>query len=66
MDNNKQALGSNTDHRRAFSRRDFLANTALIGAGLAVGPLSWAAPSGITLRKSTTAAIKGLVGEKVK
>jgi aryl-alcohol dehydrogenase-like predicted oxidoreductase len=45
MDNNKQATGSNTKHRRALSRRDFLAYTALIGAGLAVGPLSWAASS---------------------
>ena len=30
---------------RALSRRDFLASTALIGAGLAVGPLSLAASS---------------------
>ena len=30
---------------RALSRRDFLASTALIGAGLAVGPLSWSASS---------------------
>src|SRR5438046_7108858 len=30
---------------RAISRRDFLAGTASIGAGLAVGPLSWAASS---------------------
>ena len=41
---NKQTTGSNTEHRRAVSRRDFLANT-LIGAGLAVAPLSWAASS---------------------
>ena len=45
MEKNKQATGSNTQDRRALSRRDFLANTALIGAGLAVGPLSWAASS---------------------
>jgi aryl-alcohol dehydrogenase-like predicted oxidoreductase len=37
--------GSNTPDRRALSRRDFLANTALIGAGLALGSLSWAASS---------------------
>ena len=37
MKKNKQATGSNTQDRRALSRRDFLANTALIGAGLAVG-----------------------------
>ena len=45
MKKNKQATGSNTHDRRALSRRDFLANTALVGAGLAVGPLSWAASS---------------------
>ena len=45
MKKNMQATGSNTHDRRALSRRDFLANTALIGAGLAVGPLSWAASS---------------------
>ena len=39
MKKNKQTTGSNTQDRRALSRRDFLANTALIGAGLAVGPL---------------------------
>lgn len=41
---------------RALTRRDFLANTALIGAGLAVGPLSWAAssnePKGINKMKT--------------
>ena len=45
MKTNKQASGSNTRDPRSLSRRDFLANTALIGAGLAVGPLSWAASS---------------------
>ena len=45
MRTNKQASGSNTRDPRALSRRDFLANTAVIGAGLAVGPLSWAASS---------------------
>ena len=45
MKTNKQASGSNTRDPRALSRRDFLASTALIAAGLAVGPLSWAASS---------------------
>jgi aryl-alcohol dehydrogenase-like predicted oxidoreductase len=45
MKTNKQATGSNTRDPRFISRRDFLANTALIGAGLAVGPLSWATSS---------------------
>jgi Aldo/keto reductase family len=45
MKKNKQATGSNTRDRRALSRSDFLANTALLGAGLAVGPSLWAASS---------------------
>lgn len=35
----KPATGSNTNDRRTLSRRAFLANSALIGAGVAVGPL---------------------------
>ncbi len=45
MEKNKQTTGSNTQDRRALSRRDFLAGAALIGAGLAVGPLLGAASS---------------------
>jgi aryl-alcohol dehydrogenase-like predicted oxidoreductase len=46
MKTNKQATGCNTrDPRRALSRRAFLAQAAVIGAGFAVGPLSWAASS---------------------
>jgi aryl-alcohol dehydrogenase-like predicted oxidoreductase len=45
MGKNKQATGSNPQDRRALSRRDFVANAALIGAGLAVGSLSLAACS---------------------
>lgn len=45
MKMNKQATGSNPQERRPFSRREFLGNAALIGAGLAVGPMSWAASS---------------------
>jgi aryl-alcohol dehydrogenase-like predicted oxidoreductase len=45
MKTNKQPSGSNTRDRRALSRRDFLGKTALIGAGLAVGPSLWAASS---------------------
>jgi aryl-alcohol dehydrogenase-like predicted oxidoreductase len=39
---NKQATGSNSQDRRALSRRGFLANTVLIGAGLAFRPSLWA------------------------
>src|SRR5438094_998942 len=42
---NKQSTGSNTRDCRALSRRDFLANTALLGAGFAAGPSLWAASS---------------------
>ena len=45
MRTNKPAFGSNTRDPRALRRRDFLVNTALIGTGLALGPLSWAASS---------------------
>jgi aryl-alcohol dehydrogenase-like predicted oxidoreductase len=45
MEKNRQTTGSNTQDRLALGRRDFLVNAALIGAGLAVGPLSWAASS---------------------
>jgi aryl-alcohol dehydrogenase-like predicted oxidoreductase len=45
MEKDKHSTGSNAQDCRALSRRDFLANTALIGTGLAVGRLSWAASS---------------------
>jgi aryl-alcohol dehydrogenase-like predicted oxidoreductase len=41
----KRKLGKRGLEVSALSRRDFLASTALIGAGLAVGPLSLAASS---------------------
>ena len=45
MKKNKQTTGSNTQDPRALSRRDFLVGAALIGGGLAVGPLLGAASS---------------------
>jgi aryl-alcohol dehydrogenase-like predicted oxidoreductase len=45
MKKNKHITGSNTPDRRVLSRRDFLAGAALIGAGLAVGPLLGTASS---------------------
>jgi Aldo/keto reductase family len=45
MKTNKQAAGSNTQDLKALSRRDFFANTAVIGAGLLIWPLSFAASS---------------------
>jgi aryl-alcohol dehydrogenase-like predicted oxidoreductase len=45
MKTNKQAGGSNTQDPKALSRRDFFANTAVIGAGLLIWPLSLAASS---------------------
>jgi aryl-alcohol dehydrogenase-like predicted oxidoreductase len=43
MKKNKQ--DSNTQDHRALGRRDFVTKTALVGAGLAAGPLSWATSS---------------------
>jgi aryl-alcohol dehydrogenase-like predicted oxidoreductase len=40
MEKNKQATGLPARHRQAFSRRDFLATTALVGTVLTVGSLS--------------------------
>src|SRR6478609_1258926 len=45
MTTNKQEPESNTRDPQALSRRDFLAQAAVIGAGLAVAPLSLAASS---------------------
>lgn len=45
MKKNEQIAGSDIRDPRALSRRDFVGKTALIGAGLAVGPSLWAASS---------------------
>jgi aryl-alcohol dehydrogenase-like predicted oxidoreductase len=44
MKKNSQTDGANTRHG-PLGRRDFLANAALVGAGLAIGPSVWAASS---------------------
>ena len=62
MEKNKQTTGSNTQDRRGLSRRDFLANAALIGAGLTVRPLLGAASSAETKNLND----KGLRKEKSK
>jgi len=56
----KREVG-NRSNTRALSRRDFLVSTALVGAGLAVGPLSWAASAG-----QPEESDKGLHGEMNK
>ena len=45
MQTNKQATKGHTEVRPDLRRRDFVTSTALIGAGMAVGSLSWAASS---------------------
>ncbi len=45
MKKNGQAAGASSRDSRAIGRRDFLANAALVGAGLAIGPSAWAASS---------------------
>jgi aryl-alcohol dehydrogenase-like predicted oxidoreductase len=46
MEKNRRTTESNTQDSRALTRRDFLVNSALVGAGLAVGPLLGVAASG--------------------
>jgi len=41
MKKNRQTDESNTRDIRDLGRRDFLANAALVGAGLAIGPSVW-------------------------
>src|SRR6185503_12938201 len=54
MEKIRRATGSKSGYRRVLSRRGFLVDTALIGAGLAVGPMLWTAcseqPKGINNR----------------
>src|SRR5215204_1055122 len=63
MEKNNRATGSNAQDRLALSRRDFLAKTALAGAGLAVGPLLLAACSHQP-EEITSTSNKGLDGGK--
>jgi aryl-alcohol dehydrogenase-like predicted oxidoreductase len=64
MKKNNQAIGANAQARRALSRRDFLAKTAVIGAGLVVGPLLLAACS--DQKESANTSNKGLDSGKNK
>jgi aryl-alcohol dehydrogenase-like predicted oxidoreductase len=45
MEKNRKTIESNGHLNQGVSRRDFMTTTALIGAGVAVAPLSWAAAS---------------------
>src|SRR5690349_7579339 len=45
MRQDKRAFGSSAQHHRDLNRRSFLVHTAVVGAGFAVGPPSWAASS---------------------
>ncbi len=56
---NTQAAGSSTRDGRAIGRRDFLANAALVGAGLAIGPSAWAASSEPKARSDDTRRREG-------
>jgi aryl-alcohol dehydrogenase-like predicted oxidoreductase len=61
---NTQPDGSNTRDGGAIGRRDFLANAALVGAGLVIGSSAWAA----SLEKPEARSDKGLPhgGNKMK
>lgn len=65
MKKNNQATESNTQDRQALSRRDFLAKTAMLGAGLAVGPLLLAACANQP-KESANTSNKGLDSGKNK
>jgi aryl-alcohol dehydrogenase-like predicted oxidoreductase len=45
MEKHKTTIESNSPDQRALSRRDLLINAAIVGTGLAVGPLAWATAS---------------------
>jgi aryl-alcohol dehydrogenase-like predicted oxidoreductase len=64
MKKNGQPDGSNTRDGGAIGRRDFLANAALVGAGLAIGSSAWAA----SLEKPEAGSDKGFPrgGNKMK
>jgi aryl-alcohol dehydrogenase-like predicted oxidoreductase len=62
MNMNKQATGLNIHERQGLSRRDFLVNTALIGAVLAAGPLFGVASA----KEINNGSVKGLCGGKCK
>jgi aryl-alcohol dehydrogenase-like predicted oxidoreductase len=64
MKKNRQPDGSNTRDGRAIGRRDFLANAALVGAGLAIGPSVWAASSDQPEARSDKGLPRG--GNKMK
>lgn len=66
MQTNKQTIGSDTQNRQILSRRDFVAKTALIGAGLTIGLLSSCKPSDQQPKGSTTGATIGSTENKNK
>lgn len=58
MDKRRQAIGTNSQDHPSLSRRDLVTKTALLGAGLAVGSLAWAAPGDHPQRISNRGNIK--------
>jgi Aldo/keto reductase family len=64
MKKNRQPDGSNTRDGRAIGRRDFLANAAVVGAGLVIGSSAWAASLEKPEARSDTGLPRG--GNKMK
>jgi hypothetical protein len=63
MSKRERETTSSTSNSHVFSRRDFVARTSLIGAGLVVGPLLWTGCSDqfAEIRSTTgTASARGL------
>lgn len=64
MEKNKRTTGSKIHDLQALSRRDFLVNTALVGAGLALGPLLEVASAEGIVNRAGNGLHKG--GNKMK
>ena len=63
MPKRERETTSSTSHSHLLSRRDFVATTSLIGAGLVIGPLSWTGcsnqSSGVS-SSAETGSVRGL------
>ena len=63
MPKRERETTSSTSHSHVFSRREFVARTSLIGAGLVIGPLSWTGcsnqSSGVS-SSADTGSVRGL------
>ena len=59
MPKRERETTSSTSDSHVFSRRDFVARTSLIGAGLVVGPLLWTGCSDQSCGQSAAPPARG-------